>query len=61
MQRRFEWRFDELMDQAEASPALIRDLVPRLTLFLAPFFAEPVGTRAKAACHGVPYGPDVWT
>ena len=26
MDRRFEWRFDEMMEQAEVSPELVKDL-----------------------------------
>jgi SRSO17 transposase len=53
MERRFESRFDEMMDQAEASPELIRDLVPRLTLFLAPFLQSLSGLEQRQ--HAVEY------
>jgi SRSO17 transposase len=44
MDRRYERRFDEMMDQAEVSPELLRGLLPRVALFLEPFLqslAEP--------------------
>jgi SRSO17 transposase len=44
MDRRFESRFGEMMNQAEVSPELIRGLLPRLAVFLEPFlqsFSEP--------------------
>ncbi len=37
MDRRFESRFGEMMNQAEVSPELVRGLLPRLTVFLEPF------------------------
>ena len=36
MDRRFEWRFDEMMEQAEVSPELLKDLLPRMRFFLEP-------------------------
>jgi SRSO17 transposase len=53
MERRFESRFDEMMDQAEVSPELIRDSVPRLTLFLAPFLQSLSGPEQRQ--HAVEY------
>jgi SRSO17 transposase len=37
MERRFQSRFDEMMNHAEISPELIQGLLPRLTIFLEPF------------------------
>jgi SRSO17 transposase len=51
MDRRFEWRFDEMMEQAEVSPELLRDLLPRVRTFLEPFLQslpEPSQKRHAA-------------
>ena len=37
MDRRFESRLDEMLDQAEVTPDLVSDLLPRLERFLEPF------------------------
>ena len=37
MDRRFESRLDEMLDQAEVTPHLLSDLLPRLERFLEPF------------------------
>ena len=37
MERRFQARLDELLDDAEVSPSLLRGLLPRLETFLEPF------------------------
>jgi SRSO17 transposase len=37
MERRFEARLDEMMGQAEVSPELLKDLLPRLNQFVGPF------------------------
>jgi SRSO17 transposase len=37
MERRFETRLDEMMEQAEVTPELLQGLLPRLTQFLEPF------------------------
>ena len=37
MERRFQARLDELLDDAEVSPGLLRGLLPRLETFLEPF------------------------
>ena len=47
MERRFESRLDEMMDQAEVSPELLRGLLPRLTLFLEPFLQSLAGPEQK--------------
>jgi hypothetical protein len=47
MDRRFESRFDEMMDQAKVTPELLRDLPPRLTLFLEPFLPSLSGPEKK--------------
>ena len=43
MDRRFEARLDEMMDQAEVSPELLRDLLPRLNQFVKPFVEDLLG------------------
>src|SRR3954453_22232061 len=37
MERRFQARLDELLDDAEVRPGLLRGLLPRLESFLEPF------------------------
>src|SRR3712207_1045621 len=37
MERRFQARLDELLDDAEVRPGLLRGLLPRLETFLEPF------------------------
>ena len=37
MERRFEARLDEMIGQAEVSPELLKDLLPRLNQFVGPF------------------------
>src|SRR5215467_614926 len=39
MERRFQARLDELLDDAEVRPGLLRGLLPRLESFLQPFVA----------------------
>lgn len=39
MERRFRVRFDELLDDAEVHPSLLRGVMPRLESFLQPFVA----------------------
>ena len=44
MERRFEARLDEMIGQAEVSPELLNDLLPRLNQFVGPFvraFSSP--------------------
>jgi SRSO17 transposase len=47
MDRRFEWRLDEMMEQAEVSPELLKDLLPRVDLFLQPFLQSLSGPSEK--------------
>ena len=47
MDRRFESRLDEMLDQAEVTPDLVRDLLPRLERFLEPFVATLLETEQK--------------
>lgn len=44
MDRRFEWRFDEMMEQAEVSPELLKDLLPQVRRFLKPFLQSLSGS-----------------
>ena len=37
MERRYQARLDELLDDAEVRPGLLRGLLPRLETFLEPF------------------------
>ena len=37
MERRYQARLDELLDDAEVLPGLLRGLLPRLETFLEPF------------------------
>ena len=53
MDRRFEWRFDEMMEQAEVSPELLKDLLPRVRLFLEPFLQSLSGSSKKQ--HALEY------
>ena len=39
MERRFRVRFDELLEDAEVHPSLLRGVTPRLESFLQPFVA----------------------
>ncbi len=43
MDHRFTARLDEMMDQAEVSPELLRDLLPRLNQFVQPFVKNLLG------------------
>jgi SRSO17 transposase len=43
MERRFESRFDEMMDQARVSPDLLRGMLPRLEEFVDPFVEDLLG------------------
>jgi len=40
MERRFEARLQQMMDQAEVSPELLRELLPRLREFVQPFVTD---------------------
>jgi SRSO17 transposase len=46
MERRFRVRLDELLDDAEVPPSLLRGMVPRLDAFLGPFVAA-LGSDAQ--------------
>src|SRR5271166_5469531 len=53
MERRFDSRFDEMMEQARVTPELLQGVLPRLTQFLEPFvesLREPEQKR-----HAVEY------
>ena len=47
MERRFEARLDEMMDQAEVSPELLKDLLPRLNQFVLPFVGSLLEPEQK--------------
>ena len=53
MDRRFESRLDEMMEQAEVSPELLRGLLPRLSQFLEPFLESLREPEQKQ--HAVEY------
>ena len=53
MERRFEARLDEMMEQAEVSPELLKDLLPRLNQFVLPFVDSLVEPEQKR--HTVEY------
>ncbi len=47
MERRFEAQLDEMMDQAEVSPELLKDLLPRLNQFVLPFVGSLLEPEQK--------------
>ena len=53
MDRRFEWRLDEMMEQAEVSPELLKDVLPRVCHFLGPFLQSLSGPSQTQ--HAVEY------
>src|SRR5215470_1311278 len=53
MERRFRVRLDELLDEAEVPPGLLRAVLPRLETFLEPFVASL--TRAEQRCNARHY------
>lgn len=53
MERRFAARLDEMMDQAEVSPEVLKDLLPRLNQFVLPFVASLVEPEQER--HTVEY------
>jgi SRSO17 transposase len=53
VERRFEARLDEMMDQAEVSPELLNDLLPRLNQFVLPFVGSLLEPEQKQ--HSVEY------
>jgi SRSO17 transposase len=54
MERRFRVRLDELLNDAQLPPSLLRHLLPRLQAFLQPFLAKlPTAQRRTNAQHYV--------
>jgi SRSO17 transposase len=53
MQQRFRVRLEELLDDAEVSPAVLRGMLPRLERFLGPFVVSLTDTQATHAHHYV--------
>ena len=47
MDRRFEWRLSEMLDQAHVSPDLLQGLLPRLEEFVQPFVEHFPGTEHR--------------
>ena len=60
MDRRFEWRFDEMMEKPRFLPSCSR-ICCLGCVFSSSFLAELVGILEKAACSGVHDGLDVRT
>jgi SRSO17 transposase len=48
MERRFQVRLDELLDDAEVRPSLLRGVLPRLETFLQPFVAALLSPEQQA-------------
>jgi SRSO17 transposase len=53
MQKRFRVRLDELLQDAEVAPAVLRGMLPRLERFLEPFGAALTDAQATHAHHYV--------
>src|SRR5262245_6981973 len=57
MERRFRLRLDELLDDAEVPPGLLRGVLPRLEAFLQPFLdslrSAPQQTNAQHYVQGL--------
>src|SRR5262245_2899374 len=53
MQKRFRVRLDELLQDAEVDPAVLRGMLPRLDRFLEPFAAALTATQRTHAHHYV--------
>jgi SRSO17 transposase len=51
MERRFQARLDELLDDAEVSPGLLRGLLPRLQTFLEPFVRSLCCREQRTNAH----------
>src|SRR4029078_9982735 len=53
MERRFHIRLDELLEDAEVPPGVVRGVVPRLETFLQPYVAELCSPeqRSNAQCY----------
>ena len=47
MERRFESRLDEMLDQAHVSPDLLRGVLPRLETFVEPFVEHLPGPEHR--------------
>jgi hypothetical protein len=53
MQKRFRLRLDELLQDAEVGPAVLRGMLPRLQHFLGPFVASLTDAQGTYAHHYV--------
>src|SRR5688572_8386074 len=51
MERRYQARLDELLDDAEVSPGLLRGLLPRLETFLEPFVRSLCCSEQRTNAH----------
>src|SRR5437588_8291011 len=51
MERRYQARLDELLDDAEVSPGLLRGLLPRLEAFLQPFVESLCCCEQRTNAH----------
>jgi SRSO17 transposase len=51
MERRYQTRLDELLDDAEVRPSLLRGLLPRLETFLEPFVASLCCSEQRTNAH----------
>jgi len=51
MERRFRVRLDELLEDAEVPPGLLRGVFPRLEAFLQPFVAAPRSPEQQTNAH----------
>src|SRR3954453_13152484 len=51
MERRFQARLDELLDDAEVRPGLLRGLLPRLESFLEPFVRSLCCCEQRTNAH----------
>src|SRR5947208_16418368 len=51
MERRFRVRLDELLDDAEVPPGLLRGVLPRLESFLEPFVASLSRAEQRSNAH----------
>ena len=51
MERRFQVRLDELLDDAEVDPRVLRDALPRLEAFLQPFVASLQRSEQRDNAH----------
>jgi SRSO17 transposase len=52
MERRFEWRLNEMLDQAHVSPDLLQGLLPRLEEFVEPFVEHLPGAEHRRHAAG---------